>query len=594
MNMRWSLDQLFTSFESLDFQQAIDRLNQYIEQTNLWVTENLGDYQNAGQKLEEYLRLENRLGDHLVLLSAYARLNLSVDARDQQALQILELLDNKRTELVRASVSFNRWLSGLENLKEVITTTDYLKKHQFYLLNLAKHGEYLLSEEEEIVLAQMTTTGSKSWTKLQNKLVATLLVDMFIDGEDKRLPLPVVRDLAHHPDSQIRKRAYEAELQSYTQVAESVAASLNNIKGEVLTKANLRGFSSPLEEVLLQSRMEAETLEVMLTAVKESLPVFREYYIKKAKLLGYDGGLPFYEIFAPVGGLEAQFTYQEAKDYILKNFNTFSAKLADFAEQAFFQRWIDAEPRNGKRGGAFCSNIHPIKESRILLNFTGTFKNVTTLAHELGHGYHGSCLSESTFLNSRYPMPLAETASIFAETIVTNSALADASEREALSILESSISGAGQVVVDIYSRFLFEDELFRRRKEHSLSVADLKELMCWAQKEAYGNGLDSEILHPYMWINKSHYYSAERNYYNFPYTFGLLFAKGLYVEYLKQGQAFVQVYDDLLRATGSMSIKDVTQLVGVDVNSLDFWRNSLQLIAKDIERFGQLAEKSCQ
>lgn len=590
MNLRWSLDELFTSFASKEFQQAENSLDQYIDQINVWVNENLSDHHDAERKIEEYLQLNNQLGDCLVLLTAYARLNLSVEATNQKALQVLEQLDNKRTKLVRAFVKFNRWLSDLDDLPSVTTATKYLKEHQFYLLNLAKQGQYLLSEKEEIVLAQMTNTGSKSWTKLQGKLVATLLVDITLDGEDKKLPLPVVRNLAYHADAKVRQIAYEAELQSYSKVSESVAASLNNIKGEVLTKTKLKGFNSPLEEVLLQSRMEATTLETMLTAVKESLPIFRKYYLKKAKLLGYDGGLPFYEIFAPLGGLETEFTYREARDYIVQNFRSFSDKLADYADQAFEKRWIDAEPRTGKRGGAFCSNIHPIKESRILTNFTGTFKNVTTLAHELGHGYHGSCLSENMFLNSRYPMPLAETASIFAETIVTNSALAEASEAEALSILESSISGAGQVVVDIYSRFLFEDELFKRRQDYSLSVAELKELMMWAQKESYGPGLNSEFLHPYMWINKSHYYSADRNYYNFPYTFGLLFAKGLYVEYLKQGKAFVQVYDHLLQATGSQSIVDVTKLVGVDVNSLDFWRGSLKLIADDIQRFMQLAD----
>jgi oligoendopeptidase F len=215
---------------------------------------------------------------------------------------------------------------------------------------------------------------------------------------------------------------------------------------------------------------------------------------------------------------------------------------------------------------------------------------MTTLAHELGHGYHGHCLKDTSLLNSRYPMPLAETASIFAETIIINGALKNATEEEAFSILETSISDAGQVIVDIYSRFLFESEVFKRRNDSSLSVNELKEIMKNAQKEAYGNGLDHTILHDSMWINKPHYYSADRHFYNFPYAFGLLFAKGLYSEYLNRGEAFVNEYDNLLEATGKNNIVDVGKVMNIDVTCVDFWRSSLDLIKKDIEKFVKLVD----
>ena len=289
--------------------------------------------------------------------------------------------------------------------------------------------------------------------------------------------------------------------------------------------------------------------------------------------------------------MDIKFTYEEAQDFIVDNFRTFSVKLADFAQTAFDNNWLDVEPRKGKRGGAFCSNIHPIGESRIMANFEGSFSNVITLAHELGHAYHGSTLMDESILNSRYPMPIAETASIFCETIVVNAQLEKSTDQEKLSILESSISDAGQVIVDIYSRYLFESRLFEIRRDHSLSVDELKNLMLEAQKEAYGDGLDHEYLHPYMWINKSHYYSAGRNFYNFPYAFGLLFAKGIYAEYLKRGKDFVAEYDRLLNATGKKNIKDVAAMVGIDVNDPDFFRQSLSLIEKDIEDFIKLSVK---
>jgi pepF/M3 family oligoendopeptidase len=419
-------------------------------------------------------------------------------------------------------------------------------------------------------------------------LTSTLLVEINIQGEEKRLPLPVVRNMAYSKDAETRRTAYEAELKSYEKIEESSAACLNGIKGEVITVSKLRGYKSPLDQTLEKSRLDRATLEAMLTAMRESLPSFRKFYLKKAEKLGHKNGIPFYDLFAPTGEGDMRFTYEEASKFVVNNFRTFSDKLADFAYNAFQKRWIDAEPREGKRGGAFCSNIHPIGESRILSNFTGSFSYVATLAHELGHGYHGSCLMDEGYLNSRYTMPIAETASIFCETIVKNAALKTASKEEAYTILEGDISDAGQVIVDIYSRFLFETELFRRREKASLSVNELKEIMINAQKEAYGEGLDPNILHPYMWINKPHYYYAGQNFYNFPYAFGLLFSKGLYAEYLKRGKSFVSDYDNLLAVTGKKKIADVTAMMNIDIHSVEFWRSSLKLIEKDIEKFIQL------
>lgn len=213
------------------------------------------------------------------------------------------------------------------------------------------------------------------------------------------------------------------------------------------------------------------------------------------------------------------------------------------------------------------------------------------MAHELGHGFHGECLKNESILNSNYPMPIAETASTFCETIIKKAAIKDATEKEALSILETEISDCTQVIVDIYSRFLFEKSVFEKRKESALTVERIKELMLNAQKEAYGDGLDENYLHPYMWAWKPHYYDANYNYYNFPYAFGLLFAKGLYAEYLKKGSDFVGEYERLLSITGKNKIADITKEVGIDIHDKEFWKNSLKTIEEDIEKFIMISKK---
>lgn len=590
--MRWSLEELYSSFDSKEYKEDFEKLEEIISDFRRWADENLQTKDNPVKKIEEYLKFTIDISHLFSKLRGFSHLSSAVNVRDEKALQESDNLRMKISEITKPEVQFKNFIKEIDRLNDIINDSQLLKEHEFYLNQIKLNTKYMLSEKEEVLISKLSNTGSDAWADLQGKISSTLMVPITLEGEDKELPLPVVRNLAHDKDPVVRKTAYEAELAAYKKIEESSAAALNGIKGEVITLCELRGFESPLEETLVKSRMDKETLDAMLTAMEEALPIFHKYFRKKAELLGYDNGLPFYDMFAPIGEVNMKFSYKEAMDYIIDNFRTFSDKLADYTQNAYDNNWLDVEPRDGKRGGAFCSNLHPIGESRILSNFSGSFSDMITLAHELGHGYHGLNLKDESILNSRYPMPIAETASIFCETIVTKAALKEASDKEALTILEASISDAAQVIVDIYSRFLFESELFERRKSHNLSVNELKEIMVEAQKKAYGDGLDQDILHPYMWLNKPHYYSAGLNFYNFPYAFGLLFSKGVYVEYLNKGEEFIKEYDELLKATGKENIKDVALKMDIDVQDPNFFRSSFKLIKEDINKFIELADRS--
>ncbi len=588
--MRWSLKELYPSFESKEFKDDSEKILRMIEEINGFARENLFDHANGKEKIERYLEYNIEITKLISKVLGFSNLNMAVDARNEVARENFSRIAMKLTDLTRPEVLFQKFILGEEKFDQYIEESPLLKAHEFYLQEAKRNASYMLSEGEEILISKLSATGSKAWTNLQNIITSTLLVDMVMDGKEVKMPLPAVRNLAFDKDEKVRKSAYEAELSSYAKIEESSAAALNGIKGEVLTITKTRGYASPLEETLISSRMEESILEAMFVAIRESLPFFEEYLKRKAKLLGHTNGLPFYDLFAPIGEVKRSFTYEEAIAFVVKNFNTFSDKLGSFAQNAYDKNWLDIEPRDGKRGGAFCSNLHAIGESRVMSNFDGSFSNMTTLAHELGHGYHGFNLKEESILNSSYPMPIAETASIFCETIVVNAALKEADEKEALTILEQSISDACQVIVDIYSRYLFETELFKVREDHPLSVNELKAMMLKAQKEAYGSGLDPDVLHPYMWLNKTHYYSAGRNFYNFPYAFGLLFSKGLYAEYLKRGEEFVAEYDELLAITGKSTVKDIALTMGIDITKPDFFRGSLDIVKEDIRKFLALTE----
>jgi pepF/M3 family oligoendopeptidase len=411
-------------------------------------------------------------------------------------------------------------------------------------------------------------------------------VPVEIKGTRQELPMSVVRNLAYEPDREVRQQAYRAELQAWERAVLPLAAAMNCIKGEVDTLARRRKWETPLDAALFDNSIDRQTLDAMLEAAHASFPAFRRYLKAKARALGLPT-LAWYDLFAPVGQSTRRWEFAEAAAFIVEQFAGYSQRLSDFAARAFRERWIDAEPREGKRDGAFCMWLRR-DESRILANYKPTFNGVRTLAHELGHGYHNLNLAGRTMLQRATPMVLAETASIFCETIVRDAALREADRAEQLEILEGALQGACQVVVDITSRFLFEQAVFARRRRRELSIHELNELMLDAQRQTYGDGLDQQALHPYMWAAKPHYYSTGRSFYNFPYMFGLLFGLGLYARYLDDPERFRAGYDELLSSTGMASAPDLAARFGIDLRTPAFWHASLDVVRADIDRFEAL------
>lgn len=582
----WNLDKLYTSFEDEHFTEDLKTLFALVDEAK-----KMGDvfssYDNGMQILEQYLTKSAALNYYSDKLFQYSGLRQATDTTNQQAVKYLNTLQVKVTELTVVDTQFKKWLRDFPDLDKTIKANPKLSEHAFFLCELKAQAEHMLDEQTENLIGMLKQSGSSAWERLQRLLTSTVSVDY--DGKD--ITLSEVRNLAADKDKDVRRKAYYAELEAYKKIDKAIAFSINAIKGEVNTLSEARGYKSPLEETLIKSRMRKETLDAMLETMEEYLPIFRKYLKRKAQLLGHANGLPFYDLFAPVGNINKTFTIPEANDYIRKNFATFNTRLFEMADKAFKEGWIDYLPRKGKVGGAFCSNIHPIKESRVLSNFTGVFGDVITLAHELGHAYHGEAIFTESILNSSYTMPVAETASTFCETIVNKAALKDATSKdEKIYLLESSLQDYTQVIVDIMSRFIFEKSVFEGRKETVYDESELKELMLQAQKQTYGDGLDEKILHPYMWLCKPHYYSGELSYYNFPYAFGLLFAKGLYAKYLEDKENFVKMYDLLLSATGKNMVEDAAMIAGIDVTQKAFWKGSLDLLKGDIDLFLKLTE----
>ena len=572
MSTEWSLKEIYPSFESEEFKRDFERFSNFREVFNgLTLEDNLESIKAAIAALEEFSVLSSRLGN-------YINLTLTANTTDETANKYRTLFGNAYAALNSAYTKVYKFIGSVET---DITSDENLKDYEFYFAEAKQQYKHLLSDELEDVIAKFSISGGDGWEQLFEAMTSG------VEGEFKgeKVTLSEIRNMAYDADAAVRKEAYETELKMYDTIKEPIAFALNNIKQQVLTETSLRGFESPLAQTLEASRMSRKTLDALLEAIREYLPQFRAYLKHKAALLGHENGLPFYDLFAPIGESSRRFTIEESKEFLLENFKGFSEDLAQMTKEAYENNYIDFLPRKGKVGGAFCSNLPFIKQSRILTNFSGSLSDVVTIAHELGHAYHGLHIENHRVLNQEYSMPVAETASTFNENIVMNTVISEASDAEKVALLESQLQDTTQIIVDIYSRYLFESSVFENREKSFMFSKDLEQLMLDAQKEAYGDGLDPDAMHPYMWACKPHYYSSGLSFYNFPYAFGGLFSKGLYAIYQEQPEGFVEKYQELLRATTVTSAEDTAKVLGVDVTDSAFWKKALAQVADNIEQF---------
>ena len=584
MNDIWDLECIYGGFDDPAFSADLSALKDTVERFRL-LSEALGDME-PGLALAQGVELMEKIASLTYKLAEYASLRQSADSTDPEATSQLGRIMDVASQSAAPEATFKAWAAKLPDLLELVEADPQLRPYGYLFRTLVESSRYILPGQCEQIMAKLQLSGGSAWSDLQSYLTSTLKVSY--DGGVTNLS--AIRNLAYDPDSTVRKTAYEAELAAYPQIRDAVAFALNSIKLETISECQLRGYESPLDKTLKDSHMQRGTLDAMLGAMDEYMPKFRQYLKVKAKALGHEKGLPWYDLFAPMGASGTKFTIEQAHDYLVEQFSGFDGELAEMVDRAFKERWIDFYPRPGKRGGAFCAGVEAIGQSRILTNFDGSFSDLVTLAHELGHAFHNQCIRDHRILNHDYSMPLAETASTFNECVIMASAIGKAADdQERIALIESQLQDATQIICDIYSRYRFETAVFAQRPERFMDADALCDMMLTAQQESYGDGLDESCRHPYMWVCKSHYYGPI--FYNFPYAFGGLFARGLYAQYEKEGAAFVPKYKKLLYTTTIASAEDTAKVAGIDLTDKEFWRGALQTIADQIDLFCQLVER---
>ncbi|UVI31412.1 M3 family oligoendopeptidase [Paenibacillus spongiae] len=440
----------------------------------------------------------------------------------------------------------------------------------------------------EALAGELAVDGYHGWGDFYNTVVSRAKFEaQEPDGSTKTLSAGQMHNRLSDGERAVREAAFAEWEREWGEQAELCAEALNRIAGFRLKLYEKRGWQSVLKEPLAMNRMSQATLDAMWAAVNEGKAGLVKYLDRKAKLLGIDK-LDWHDVEAPIGSAARTVPYDEGADFIVEQFRAFSPELAEFSEAAFRDGWIEADDRPGKRPGGFCTAFPISEQTRIFMTYSGTASNISTLAHELGHAYHQHVMNDLPPLAQEYAMNVAETASTFAELIVSDSAMeAAADPDEKLALLEDKLQRSTAFFMNIHARFLFETRFYEQRRKGMVSHEELSRLMEEAQNEAFCGAVGK--LHPHFWASKLHFYLTDVPFYNFPYTFGFLFSCGIYAVAKKEGPSFAERYVALLRDTGRMTVEELAQKhLGVRLDEPDFWRGAVSVTTADVEAFLEL------
>ena len=541
---------------------------------------------------EEAIGRYNSLLAHANTVGVYLHCATAADARDLVAQRHLSALQQHGVSVpsypLRIAGLHARlvaWIGSLD-VDGLIAGSPVARDHAYFLRKAKEQAAHLMSQEAEEVSAALGSAGTVAWSKLHGTVTSGLVVALERGGRMDTVPMSAVPALAYDGDHALRRRAQEASLDVWEHAAVPLAAALNGVKGSQVALARRRGWDSPLDQALLDNGIDRAMLDAMLDAVRATFPDMRRFWRAKARALDLPA-LARYDLNAPLGAEMRQWPFEAARAFIVEQFEGYSPRLGGLADRAFREGWIDAGPRPGKQGGGFSLRVRG-DQSRILYNYSPTFTGMRHIAHELGHAYHDMLLAPHPMLRQETPMALGEMASVFCEIIVVQAALASADAAEQPAILNESLSSAAQFSVDLLCRFLFERMVCEARQERELSIEELKALMIEAQRQTYGEGIDPATYHPFLWASVPHFYIPDQPFYNFPYTFGWLFALGLYARYRRDPEAFRVQYDVLLSSTGLADPATLARRIGIDLRAPDFWRSSLDTVRTDIDHFESL------
>lgn len=588
LKQTWDLDAIFPGgSESVDFAKYLDDIEAGTKA--LWEEVSSGPvvgvqaWADRLVKIQKLLKGYKQAGSFISCLSAQ-------NVHDKQA----RVVHGRLLQLV---AGFNSILTVTDSQMLKIADDDWaellsnedIKPLAFNLNERRERAKKLMPTEMETLANELSVDGYQGWSEMYDVVTGRMSVTVDYKGKTESISPGQLANRMTDPDPNVRAYLMQKWEEAWAKEADLCAISLNHIAGYRLALYKRRGWDSFLWEPLKINRMSQETLDTMWDTINKNKDRLVTYMKRKKDYLGLSS-FGWQDYNAPVGKAESRMSYDQAADFIVDKFGKVSGKMASLATRAFNERWIESEDRPGKRMGGFCTSFPESRQSRIFVTFSGTLGNVSTVAHEIGHAFHQSVMNDLPPMAQQYAMIVAETASTFAELVVANAAVeAAASKEERLMLIDDHLAMAVQLLMNIQARFLFETHFYEARKKGVVSVDRLNQIMLDAQKEAFAGALD--LYHPTFWASKLHFYNVGVPFYNFPYTFGFLFAAGVYALAQKEGSAFEDKYVSLLRDTGRMQVEDLAKThLGVDLTKPAFWQGALDSVLAHLPEYLEMTK----
>lgn len=584
----WDLEVFFKGgSESPEFashlQSAQEAISSFKKDVGNWNPDN---QVSEGSRLASLVEMFDGAARKVRQAGAFVSCLQAQDTEDKKAGQLRAAVTELSASLQTALTVFDQKLAGFStDVWDGLVQSGILNELRFVLTERRERAAERLSEQEESAINALSVDGYHGWGQMYDLLVSSTKINYKEGG----LSVGQAANKLSDADRNVRKEIFTEWEKAWGEKEDFYSKTLNHLAGFRLNVYKLRGWDDVLKEPLDINRMQKETLDAMWQVISENKEPFVQFLNRKAKLLGLEK-LSWFDLDAPIGSAESKMSYQQGADFIVDNFEQFGKEMADFAKMAFENKWIEAEDRPGKAPGGFHTFFPESSQSRIFMTYSGTPSNVSTLAHELGHGFHTYAMRDLHLLNRNYAMNVAETASTFAEMIVSDASLKNSkSKEEKLSLLEDKIQRSVALLMNIHARFLFETKFYEKRKQGLVNAEILNELMKDAQTEAYGGAL--EEYHPLFWASKLHFYITGVPFYNFPYTFGYLFSLGIYAMAQEEGQGYEEKYIALLKDSASMTVEELAQKhLNVDLTQRDFWEKAVRMCVEDVEEFLALTE----
>ena len=519
--------------------------------------------------------------------ASYASLQFATDTADPARGAQLQRMQELATEIETKLLFFElEWAALDDERADALIAADGLDFCRHYLRSARRYRPHLLSEPEEKILTEKSISSHSAWSRLFGELVSALRVDL--DGDEQPLDMALAR--LQDPDRDARRRAAEAVSVALEPGLRTRAFIYNTLAHDKSVEDRLRHYPNWLAARNLANEASDESVMALITAVRARYDIPQRWYRLKAKLLGVDR-IADYDRAAPVLPEDISFSYGDARELVLDTYDAFSPEAGRVVRRFFDEHWIDAPVRPHKRGGAFCSYTVPSVHPYVLLNFTARRRDVLTMAHELGHGLHAALAQPQGVFHQSTPLTLAETASVFGETLVFGRLLdAATDDNERLSLLAERIDGAIATVFRQMAMNRFEHLVHTgRRSEGELSVDRINAMWVEAQSELFGDSVEITDGYRMWWSYVPHFINTPG--YVYAYAYGQLLALSAYGRYREQGDAFVPRYLELLASGGSRTPEQLGSIVGIDLADPGFWDAGLGLVEEQLRAAEELADR---